>query len=177
MIGGRANGMPSPCGLKPPARTQTRRRGNPLPPPAPLSPKRVLSTVQIYTRMAQSMGGTSGAHAEASPGGVWAGPTAPMPQGPQAGTPPLRPQHLRPGEPQRGTTEGTQTHTPRHRLNPLGQRGGMHWEGRYAHSPIQGAQSMPSHCPRDGKCQPQSHLWPTVTASSNGLPHRSWGRL
>ena len=29
---------------------------------------------------------------------------------------------------------------------------------------LQGAQPMPSHCPRDGKCQLQWHLQPTVTA-------------
>ena len=30
--------------------------------------------------------------------------------------------------------------------------------------PLQGAQTMPSHCPPDGKCQLQWHLQPTVTA-------------
>ena len=30
--------------------------------------------------------------------------------------------------------------------------------------PPQGAQPRPSHCPTDAKCQPQRHLWLTVTA-------------
>ena len=39
---------------------------------------------------------------------------------------------------------------------------------------------MPSHCLPDGKCQPQWHLQPPVTAlatSSNRLSNRLWGRL
>ena len=30
--------------------------------------------------------------------------------------------------------------------------------------PLQGAQPVPSHCPPNAKCQPQWHLYPTVTA-------------
>ena len=38
-------------------------------------------------------------------------------------------------------------------------RAEMHWKGgRYPPPPEPGAQPMPSHCPLDGKCQPQSHL-------------------
>ena len=63
-----------------------------------------------------------------------------------------------------------------HRLQPVGtvmaQGGGggggmagMHWKGGVVTPPslLQGAQPAPSHCPPDGKCQPQWHLYPTVT--------------
>ena len=36
-------------------------------------------------------------------------------------------------------------------------RAGMHWKGGKP-PPLQGARPMPSHCPPDGKCQPQWHL-------------------
>ena len=35
---------------------------------------------------------------------------------------------------------------------------GMHWKGGRSPTPLQGAQSMPSHCLRDGQCQLQWHL-------------------
>ena len=39
-----------------------------------------------------------------------------------------------------------------------GELAGMHWKGGGYPSPLQGAQTLPSHCLPDAKCQLQRHL-------------------